>query len=166
MVFPWVPNRDLADLRAPGSGDGGGLRVDQPTMKTPGVIGKPSAGGHTASMAATGDMGLSMARSRNHVPDSVKAMGHGVDGGPVMGSIVGHSVPAPETSRLDGRAKGMLEETYDFDYMGHPITAPAKGVGYDANDGRSLGSMAGDLQEDAPLNSNPGHSWINVFHSR
>ena len=30
----------------------------------------------------------------------------------------------------------MLVENNDFGYMGHPITAPVKDVGYDANDGR------------------------------
>ena len=119
-------------------------------------------------------MGLSMARSGNHVPNSVKAMGHGVDGGPMTGSNVVHSASEPETSRLDCRAKGMFVENYDFGYVGYPITAPVKDVGYDANDGRSLGaiasalqvdaplsqSMVGALQVDAPLNSNPCHSTI------
>ena len=51
-VLSWIPDRDIADLRAPGSGDGGGLRVDQPMMKTTGVIEKPSASDPTASMSA------------------------------------------------------------------------------------------------------------------
>ena len=150
-VLSWVLERGIADLSAPVSGDGGGLRVDQPMMKTTGVIEKPSAGDPTASMSTARKMGLSMARSRNHVPDSDKAKGHGDDGSSMMGSIVVHSESAPETFRLDGREKGMLVENYDFFYRGHPITTPVKEVGYDSNNGRSLGTIASALQVDAPL---------------
>ena len=120
-------------------------------MKTTGVIEKPSAGDPTASMSTARKMGLSMARSVNHVPNSDKAKGHGDDGSPMMGSIVVHSESAPETFRLDGKEKGMLVENYDFVYRGHPITTPVKEVGYDSNNGRSLGTIASALQVDAPL---------------
>ena len=79
----------------PVSGDGGR------SMST-GVIGKPTVGGHTASMEAAGDMGLLRAGSEIRVPDLVKVVGLGVNGDLMMVSLVGDGASVPEASRLDG----------------------------------------------------------------
>ena len=84
------------------------------------------------SMAAARDMGLSKARS-------------------------GYSAPASKTSKLECKAKGMVVETLEFDYMDHSTIAPFKDMDYDANNGRLLGFVAGALQVEPPLSSNPCH---------
>ena len=69
----------------------------------------------------------------------------------------GYSAPVSKTSKLECKAKGMLVEKFEFDYMDHPTIAPFKDVDYDANNGRLLGFVAGALQVEAPPSSNPCH---------
>ena len=126
-------DRDLADLRDPVSGDGGGLRIGEPTV----------FGGHTASMEAAGDLRLLMAGSEN-VLDRVKFVGYGDNGDPMMVSLIGDSAPAPETSSLDGIGQGKSATAFGFDTMVQPVPDPVESVGYYVNGGRSLGFIAGD----------------------
>ena len=94
-------------MRAEGA-NGGWILISSKGNNIGGVTAASSTAGSQAesepndgfSMATAGDMGLSKARSGNHVPYSIKTMGHGIDGGSVMGSIVGYSASASETSRF------------------------------------------------------------------
>ena len=61
-----------------------------------------------------------------------------------MVSPVRDSAPVPEASRLDGSEQAKSATAYGVDSMVHPDPELVEDVGFDANGGRSLGSIAGD----------------------
>ena len=64
----------------------------------------------TAPMA--GNTGLFMAGSETRVPDPVEGVGFGINGGRMMGYLVGDKVSTPETPRSDGGAQGLSAAAY------------------------------------------------------
>ena len=94
-------------------GDNGGLSSATTTFS--------KAEAHTESTPAAGNPGLFMAGSETRVPDPVEGVGYGVNGGRLMGSLIGDKASAPKTSRLDGGVQGLSTAAYGFDIVVRPI---------------------------------------------
>ena len=85
-------------------GGNGGMRLVTATFS--------KADAHMESTPVAGNTRLFTAGSETRVPDPVEGVGFGINGGRMMGYLVGDKVSTPETPRSDGGAQSLSATAY------------------------------------------------------
>ena len=75
------------------------------------------ADAHMEYAPVAGNTRLFTAGSETRVPDPVEGVGFGINGGRMMGYLVGDKVSTPETTRSDGGAQGLSAAAFGFDIV-------------------------------------------------